>query len=73
MFLYSNGLTYVLTVSRFARFFHIRNANQRNVFVQFVVSVETDIDEGLYNLRFHNCPNYRDGSPVVLNFMVSVG
>jgi hypothetical protein len=41
-------------------------------FVQFVVSVETEIDEGLYNLYFHNCPNYKDGPSVALNFMVSV-
>ncbi|PNF43747.1 Protein GPR107 [Cryptotermes secundus] len=38
----------------------------------FVVSVESEIDEGLYSLYFHNCPNYKDGSPVVHNFMLEI-
>jgi hypothetical protein len=41
------------------------------MFLQFAVYVESEIDEGLYNLYFHNCPNYRRGSPVALDFMVS--
>jgi len=36
-----------------------------------VVYVESEDDEGLYNLYFHNCQNYKDGSPVALNFTVS--
>lgn len=38
----------------------------------FVVSVQSEDDEGLYNLYFHNCPNYKDGSPVALNFMLEI-
>jgi len=38
----------------------------------FVVSVESEDDEGLYNLYFHNCRNYEDGFPVALNFKLEI-
>lgn len=38
----------------------------------FVVSVESEDDEGLYNLYFHNCRNYEDGFPVALNFNLEI-
>lgn len=38
----------------------------------FVVYVESEDDEGLYNLYFHNCQNYKDDSPVALNFNLEI-
>lgn len=36
----------------------------------FAVYVASKEEEGLYNLYFHNCPNYKYDSPVALDFTV---
>lgn len=38
----------------------------------FVMQVNTDDDEGLYNLYFHACPNYDSDSTYELNFNVDI-
>ncbi|GLG94300.1 hypothetical protein R5R35_002229 [Gryllus longicercus] len=39
----------------------------------FVMFVATEREEGLYNLYFHNCPNYEEKSkPVLLDFTISI-
>lgn len=42
-------------------------------FLQFVIYIATEEEEGLYNLYFHSCPNYGyPKSPVYLDFTVSL-
>lgn len=36
----------------------------------FTMYVASEEEEGLYNLYFHNCPNYKYDSPVTLDFSV---
>ncbi|PSN53305.1 Protein GPR107 [Blattella germanica] len=38
----------------------------------FVVYVASENNEGLYNLYFHNCPNYKDGKNVALAFTMEI-
>ncbi|XP_034187075.1 protein GPR107 isoform X1 [Osmia lignaria lignaria] len=38
----------------------------------FAVYVASKEEEGLYNLYFHNCPNYKYDSPVALDFTIQI-
>ncbi|KAJ9591309.1 hypothetical protein L9F63_002159, partial [Diploptera punctata] len=38
----------------------------------FVVFVASESDEGLYNLYFHNCANYKEGQFVALDFSMEI-
>ncbi|XP_069700943.1 protein GPR107 [Periplaneta americana] len=46
--------------------------NSRYYNTNFVVYVAAESDEGLYNLYFYNCPNYKDGIPVSLDFTMEI-
>nr|CAD7443606.1 unnamed protein product [Timema bartmani] len=38
----------------------------------FAMRVDSETEEGLYNLYFHSCPNYKDDRPVYLDFMMEI-
>ncbi|XP_076681749.1 protein GPR107 isoform X2 [Andrena cerasifolii] len=38
----------------------------------FTMYVASEEEEGLYNLYFHNCPNYKYDSPVTLDFSIQI-
>lgn len=38
----------------------------------FLMRVTNDEEEGLYNLYFHSCPNYRWETPVAIDFTVRI-
>jgi G protein-coupled receptor 107 len=38
----------------------------------FAMYIATKQEEGLYNLYFHSCPNYKDGAQFVLSFDVDI-
>lgn len=40
-------------------------------FFQFLVWIQNPNEEGLYNLYFHNCLNYKDGNHAFVNLSVS--
>lgn len=39
---------------------------------QFVVIIPSESSQGLYNLYFHNCPNYKNEMAVKIDFKVNV-
>ncbi|GAB6021889.1 hypothetical protein CHUAL_006055 [Chamberlinius hualienensis] len=40
--------------------------------VNFLVAITQQEEEGLYNLNFHNCPNYEDGGRTAVNLTVTI-
>ncbi|XP_015608013.1 protein GPR107 isoform X2 [Cephus cinctus] len=46
--------------------------NKKYYNVSFVMHVENEEEEGLYNLYFHSCPNYKDYSQVAMDFTVHI-
>nr|CAD7412620.1 unnamed protein product [Timema poppensis] len=38
----------------------------------FAMRVDSETEEGLYNLYFHSCPNYKDDRHVYLDFMMEI-
>ncbi|XP_046981150.1 protein GPR107 isoform X1 [Schistocerca americana] len=46
------------------------NENYYNA--NFSMRVTSESDEGLYNLYFHNCANYKEGTKVSLDFTISI-
>ncbi|KAK4872430.1 hypothetical protein RN001_014459 [Aquatica leii] len=38
----------------------------------FVMTISSNAEEGLYNLYFHNCPNYNPNKQVNLNFEIQI-
>ncbi|XP_015429896.1 PREDICTED: protein GPR107 isoform X2 [Dufourea novaeangliae] len=52
---------------------NVRNVKGEKYYnTTFLVYVASEEDEGLYNLLFHNCPNYKYGSQVALDFTVQI-
>lgn len=48
----------------------VQNENYYNA--TFAMRVASESDEGLYNLYFHNCENYKEGTKVSLDFTISI-
>lgn len=44
--------------------------NEKYYGTSFTMYVASEEEEGLYNLYFHNCPNYKYDSQVALDFSV---